>query len=154
MAGKTVELESFTITKRETGHFRLRYKVKDVKYTDDFYLTGPEMSHILNNTGFWPYYADIYSLLQVTGMSLHFAELESTEHMFIPFRNTELFPQLTKALDLPVDQELDLFPAYLDSLEKAKPNITEVIIGEANEVRLFKLFADIFAYKTVEETEL
>ena len=136
MSGKTVEVEAISILRRESGHFRLRYKVKDEKdyYSHEFYLLPSEMKHILNNPGFWPYFADCYSLLQVTETALHFANVESPDHIYIHFRDKELFPEFTKVLDYPINQELDLMPAYLDSIKKAQPNVHETITDQAMEI--------------------
>jgi hypothetical protein len=132
---KTVlHLEIFSITKQNSTNFRILYKEKGQPYYQDFYISQAELLHMLNEKGFCPFYCDNYHLLQFTGTSLRFVDIsENCKQIYIPFREKELFVEFNKVLNLDPEIELDLLPAFLDSLEKAKPNVNETIVDQAKE---------------------
>jgi hypothetical protein len=130
-----LHLEIFTVTKQNSSNYRILYKEKDQPYYQDFYISKPELLHMLNEKEFSPFYCDNYHLLQFTGTSLRFVELsENCKQIYIPFREKELFPKFNEVMALDQEIELDLLPAFLDSLEKAKPNVNETILDQAKEI--------------------
>ena len=133
-----VNVLKLSIKRRSEISFRLTYQTEYNKYPIDFYMDKEVIEDILRKKRFCPFYSDCFILLQYTERNLRFINIETKEkELFIPFRNAEFYPQLNIALSLEEDQELDLIPAYLNSLEMAKPNV-EVIVTE-NATEIYKL---------------
>ena len=108
-----------------------------MEYYNNHYLMEDEVRQILEGKT-CPFYADCYDLMQYSGRSLQFVRIEPksvVKPIYIAFRDTEFLPELAKALLLKPDEEIDLIPIYLNSLEQAKPNVNVMVCDEVKELK-------------------
>ena len=117
--------------KRGSNCIQLHYAFEGIEFGGSHYLFPCEIEHILNEKQFSPFYVDGMHLLQFTGSSIRIIDLGESKHteQYLPFRTKEFFEQLELALKLEENDKLDLMPAYLKSLEMAKPDI-EIVFEE------------------------
>jgi len=136
-------LKLISLKRNSNDHIQLKYHLSSEEYYQDIYLTRDEIEDILTNRKFFPYYSEGYHLFQFTGTNLHFVDIgERKREVFIPFRRQEFEPMLRKALDSEPDQVIDLLPAFLDSVEKARPCVNETIYEQALDISKIEGISD------------